>query len=55
MSGSDSLTGPAIIADVEQGQDRMAQDTDVIALVGAGDPGLAMLRALLGVPGVEVR
>jgi signal transduction histidine kinase len=55
MSGSDSLTGPAIIADVEQGQDRMAQDTDVIALVGAGDPGLAILRALLGVPGVEVR
>jgi signal transduction histidine kinase len=33
----------------------MGQDTDVIALVGAGDHGLAILRALLDVPGVEVR
>ena len=33
----------------------MAQVTDVIALVGAGDQGLAILRALLGIPGVEVR
>jgi len=33
----------------------MAQGTHVIALVGAGDLGLAILRALLGVPGVEVR
>jgi signal transduction histidine kinase len=60
MSGSDTLTGPAIIAAVKQGQDRMeqdrkGQDTYIIALVGAGDQGLAILRALLGVPGVEVR
>ena len=33
----------------------MGHDTHVIALVGAGDQGLAILRALLGVPGVEVR
>ena len=33
----------------------MGQDTDIIALVGAGDQGLAILKALLGVPGVEVR
>jgi signal transduction histidine kinase len=33
----------------------MGQDANVIALVGAGDQGLAILRALLGVPGVEVR
>ncbi len=33
----------------------MGQDTDVIALVGAGDQGLEVLRALLRVPGVEVR
>ncbi|MCX6372796.1 MAG: HAMP domain-containing sensor histidine kinase [Actinobacteria bacterium] len=33
----------------------MGQHTNVIALVGAGDQGLAILKALLGVPGVEVR
>jgi signal transduction histidine kinase len=33
----------------------MGQDTEIIALVGAGDQGFAILKALLGVPGVEVR
>jgi signal transduction histidine kinase len=44
-----------MIAAAEQIEDGMGQDTDVIALVGAGDQGLTMLRALLAVPGVEVR
>jgi signal transduction histidine kinase len=44
-----------MIAAVEQVQDRMGQDTDVIALVGVGDQGLAILRTLLHVPGIEVR
>lgn len=33
----------------------MGQDKSVVALVGAGDQGLAILAALLDVPGVEVR
>jgi len=54
-SNSLPLSDPTIIAAVEQGLDSMGRDTYIVALVGAGDQGLAILRALLGVPGVEVR
>ncbi len=33
----------------------MDHDTDIVALVGAGEHGRAIIAALLGVPGVEVR
>jgi signal transduction histidine kinase len=36
-------------------EDDVGQDTDIIALVGAGERGTAILAALLRVPGVEVR
>jgi signal transduction histidine kinase len=55
MSGPGALSGPAIIATVERGQDKVGQDKVIVALAGAGDQGVAILRALLGVPGVEVR
>jgi signal transduction histidine kinase len=55
MSDWDPRSGPAIIATVERGQDRVGQDTVVVALVGASEQGRAILEGLLEVPGVEVR
>ena len=50
-----SHTGPAVAAAVGQGRDQVGQDSDVIALVGAGERSVAILRALQDVAGVEVR
>jgi len=46
---------PAIIAGVERGEETLGRDTDIIALVGTGDRGRALLEALLCTPGIEVR
>jgi signal transduction histidine kinase len=55
VSGYGPLSDPAIIAAAEREQDKVGQDTDVVALVGAGEQGYAVLRGLLDVTGVEVR
>ena len=55
MSDPGSRESPTIIAAVGQGRDQVGQDSDVIALVGMGDQSIAILKALHGAPGVEVR
>jgi signal transduction histidine kinase len=44
-----------MIAAVERVRDEVGQDKDIVALVGVGDQGGAILKALLTVPDVEVR
>ena len=55
MTDPGTRASPGIAAAVGQGWDQVGKDTDVVALVGAGNQGVTILKALQGVAGVEVR